>query len=171
MKKVLLIVAPVGFRDEEALEPKKVLEGAGHTVVVGSKGMKTAKGMLGAELAVDVELHEVNVDDYDAVAFVGGPGASGYFNDADAHRIAQEAVEKGKILAAICIAPAILGNAGLLSGRRATIWDSGGVQIAALERSGAKYSGENVTVDGKLVTANGPAAATAFGKKIVELLS
>ena len=125
MAKVLLIVAPVDFRDEEAFEPKRALEERGVEVVVASRGTKVAKGKLGGELKVDVELNDVQVDEYDAVVFAGGPGARTYFDYQKARELAKQAVEKGKVLAAICIAPQILARAGLLKGKRATVWDGG----------------------------------------------
>jgi protease I len=170
MAKVLMVVAPVDFKEEEAFEPKKVLEAAGHRVIVASKGVKTARGVGGGSLAVDIELASAKVDDYDALLFIGGSGASCYFRDADAHKLVREAVEKGKVLGGICVAPITFANAGVLKGKRATVWDSGGRQIADIERMGAKFSGEHVTVDGLIVTADGPAAAREFGKKVAELL-
>lgn len=166
-KKVLMIVAPANFRDEECLEPKKIFESRGMNVTVASKGVKTAKGSLGASLNVDVDISKVDVSGYDAVVFVGGPGADVYFNDATAHKIAKDTVARKKILAAICIAPAILANAGVLQWKNATVFPSG---RDALESNGAIYTGADVTVDGKIITANGPAAAKKFGNAIVEAL-
>ncbi|VVC03540.1 Intracellular protease 1 [Candidatus Burarchaeum australiense] len=171
MAKVLMVVAPVDFRDEEAFGPREVLEAAGHRVLVASKGTRTAKGNMGGSLAVDVELADAKAGDYDAIIFIGGSGASCYFEDAEAHRLAREAAAAGKILGAICIAPITLAKAGMLEGKRATVWDNEGKQIGSIEKRGAKFSGEHVTVDGKLVTADGPAAAREFGKRIVELLA
>ena len=72
-----------------------------------------------------------------------------------------------KIIAAICIAPVTLANAGILNGKKATVFPSGKNDLI---RNGAKYTGDSVTVDGNIITANGPMAAEAFGKKIVEML-
>ncbi|MEM2638356.1 MAG: DJ-1/PfpI family protein, partial [Candidatus Hadarchaeales archaeon] len=91
-----------------------------------------------------------------------------YFSNKHALSIAKEAFSAGKVVGAICIAPVILANAGILKGRRATVWDGDFVKM--LEAGGAKYTGKNVEVDGKIVTANGPHAAREFGKKIAELL-
>ena len=81
-------------------------------------------------------------------------------------------MEKQKILAAICIAPAILAKAGVLEGKNATVWssvlDKGPIKI--LEENGANYVEKDVVVDGNIITANGPQAASEFGRKIVEIL-
>jgi protease I len=166
-KKILMIVAPKNFRDEELLEPKKVLEGAKANVTIASKGVKTATGILGAKVNVDLDISEVDISKYDAIIFVGGTGASVYFNDSTAHAIASEAYSSGKIIGAICIAPSTLANAGLLKDKNATAWPS---EQENIEAKGGHYTGELVTVDDRIITAKGPMAATAFGKKIAEAL-
>jgi protease I len=62
-----------------------------------------------------------------------------------------------------------LAKARVLEGRKATVWDSGGEQAALLEKYGAEYTGDTVTVDGLIVTANGPAAAEEFGRTLAAL--
>ncbi len=109
-------------------------------------------------------LEDVDVSQFEKVAFIGGPGAVNFINDSEAHRIARQTVEQGKKLGAICIAPTILARAGVLKGKQATVWDSGGEQAALIESEGASYTGENVTRDGDIVTANGPPAAEEFGR-------
>ncbi len=166
-KSVLMIIAPVDFRDEEFLEPKSVFEQLKIKVTVASKGVKTAKGAMGATADIDKDISAVNVDEYDAVVFIGGPGASVYFEDSTALSIAKEAYEKGKVVAAICIAPSILANAGILEGKKATCFSS---ESSNLETQGATYTGSDVEVDGKIITASGPAAAAKFGKAVAKAL-
>jgi len=168
IKKALLIIAPEDFRDEELFDTRKVLEGAGiKTEVVSSKtGM--IKGSQGGTEKVSRPLFEANVADYGAIIFVGGRGASVYFNDAIALAMAEEAVRQGKIVGAICIAPSILANAGVLMGKKATAFPS---EKGNLISKGADYLQDPVVVDGQIVTASGPQAAKDFGWKIVELLS
>lgn len=167
MAKILMIVAPEGFRDEECFEPKKVFEQNGAELAIASKGVKEAKGKLGKSIKVDLDISEVEVADYDAVVFVGGPGAVEYFDDANALDIAKDAFEQGKVVAAICIAPSILANAGILAGKNATSYPS---EKENLKAKGAIYTGEPVAADGNIVTANGPAAAKDFGKAILDAL-
>lgn len=167
MEKILMVVAPVNFRDEEYQKPKAVLENAGYQIVTASKGTQTAKGMLGATANVDQNIIGVNISDYSAVVFIGGSGASVYFNDQTILNLAKEAVSQGKVVGAICVAPSILANAGTLVGKSATCFAS---EMENLLSKGAKYTGEHVTVDGKIVTADGPEAAEEFGQKILETL-
>lgn len=166
MTKILMIIAPRNFRDEELLHPKEEFESVGFEVKIASKA-KTAKGMLGTEVNADLDLSEVNVQNFDAIIFVGGSGTTVYFNDIDAQRIAKEALDRNKLLCAICIAPSILANAGLLKGKKVTAFPS---EEQNLRTKGAIYTGKEVEQDGKIITAKDPKAARAFGRKIVENL-
>jgi len=164
---VLLIVAQNGFRDEEYFKPKTILEDAGYEVKTGSVKAGIARGKLGGTAPVDVALSEVEVDDYAAVVFAGGPGAADYFSDKAALKLAAGAYRKGKVVGAICIAPGILARSGILKGKRATVFPD---EIETLKREGAVYTALPVVVDGRIVTANGPEAAEEFGKALLKTL-
>jgi protease I len=165
-KKVVMIIAFEGFRDEEYREPKAVLEKAGIEVTTASSKLGTATGKLGMKTKVDITLDQVKVSDYDAILFIGGPGCYSYYNDPTAHKIAQEAVKEGKLLGAICAAPGILANAGVLKGKKATMFTDDGT----LAKGGATYTGKGVEVDGKIITATGPSTAQAFGEAVIKAL-
>ena len=171
-KKIAMIVAFRDFRDEEYFIPKKIFEENGYEVITVSTNEGVAIGAGGGEAQVDLTIDNLNVDEYEAIVFVGGPGAFKNIDNPEFHRVAQEGVEKGKIVAAICIAPAILAQAGILEGKNATVWSSAldktGVKI--LQENGANYLELPVVQDGKIITANGPQSAEEFAKKIVEAL-
>lgn len=167
-KKVLMIIAPKDFRDEEFFKPRVALQATGAKIEVASKNIDEATGMLGGKAKIDLDISKVSVEDYDGVVFVGGTGATSYFNDAVVLKIAKEAVEKEKVVGAICIAPSILANAGVLKRKKVTSFSS---EADNLKSKGASYTGEAVTADGKIITASGPEAAEEFGNKLVEVLS
>ena len=166
-KKVLMVVAPQNFRDEELFQPKAVLEKAGCQVDVASKNTAEATGMLEGKIKIDVDVAQVKPADYNAVVFVGGSGAAVYFQDEAVLNLAREAVGQGKIVAAICIAPSILANAGVLKGKKATAFPSEKNNLAA---QGAVYLNQPVVVEGKIITGQGPQAAQEFGQKISQAL-
>ena len=166
-KKVVMIIAFQMFRDEEYDQPKQILEKAGFQVVTASSQLGTASGKFGMTAKVDVLLEDVKVDDYAAVLFIGGPGSHGYYDDPKAHAIAQEAIQLGKLLGAICAAPGILAHAGVLKGKKATVHEG---DIAALKQGGAIYTGNGVEIDGKIITATGPSTAKDWGEAIVKAL-
>ena len=167
MKSVVIVIAENNFRDEEYLRPKEILQKAGHKVVTASTTIKKAVGSLGLIVTPDILVENINIDNLDALIFVGGRGAKQYFNDQLAQKLADEAMQKGKIYGAICIAPTILANAGLLKGKKATSFSSEAVTI---KEKGAIFTGEDVVVDGHLITAKGPEVAKKFGEAIAKLL-
>ncbi len=168
-KRVIMIIAPQNFRDEELIHTREEIERAGGAVTLASLSTDTATGMFGATARPDITLDQVRVEDYDAIVFVGGSGSEVYFDHSIAQNIAREALSKNKLLTAICIAPSILANAQLLQGKRATVW-AGDKYINILRAKGANYTGESVTQDGRIITANGPEAAREFGRTIVNNL-
>jgi len=172
-KKAALIIAFEGFKDEEYLKTKEKLEEAGIEVETFSNLSGTAKGADGTEVEIALTLRDLNVDDYDAIVFIGGPGALENLDNDQSYQIAQEAVSKNKILAAICISPVILAKSGVLNGKRATVWSSilDKSPIVKLEENGAMYVNQPVVVEGNIITANGPQAASQFGEAIAEKLS
>ena len=167
-KKAVMIIAQSNFRDEELLKPKEVLEKNGVIVTVASSSLKESTGMLGAKVKPNILFTNINVADYDAVIFVGGSGASEYWDNPTAHKIANDANNAQKIVGAICIAPATLAKAGLLTNKKATTYSS---TVNDIKSAGAKYTGADVERDGNIITASGPAAAEKFGETIVKALS
>jgi len=170
-KKIAIIVAFKDFQDEEYSIIKNILTAAGAQVSTVSSQMGKAIGAYGGEADVDLLIDDLKVADYDGIVFIGGSGAVKYFDDEACHQIAKEIVSQGKVLGAICIAPAILAKAGVLKGKKATVWssslDKSAVKI--LEENGVIFQNEEVVVDGKIVTGNGPQAAKEFGETIVNL--
>jgi protease I len=167
MGKILMIIASSNFRDEEYEEPRKVLQDAGYEIEVASSKLDVSTGMLGITVQPDLLLENVVVDNYIAIIFIGGGGASEYWSNPTAHNIARDVVNKGKVLGAICIAPQTLANAGLLNGKKVCGFES---ITSGLAQAGAIVETVDVVVDGNIVTASGPEAATPFGIKIREML-
>lgn len=171
-KKVVMVIAFQGFQDFEYSETRRVLEESGMKIIVASSLKGEAQGKLGQKVTVDVIIDEVVPEEFDALVFIGGPGALEYVDNLSVHQLVQQTVSQDKVLAAICIAPEILAKAGVLKEKKATVWTSSIDQspIEFLENEGAEYIDETVVVDGKIVTGNGPEAANEFGQKIVEAL-
>ena len=168
VKRAVLIIASENFRDEELFETKRVLDAAGVETVIASSRTGLIRGMLGNIAEAGILVNQLTVDDYDAIIFIGGLGAKEYFNSPVALNIARQAVDKGKVLAAICIAPTVLANAGVLNGVRVTSFSSERVK---LQKAGAQYTGAAVERDGLIITGSGPRAAGLFGKAIADALA
>lgn len=167
-KKAVLIIASRNFRDEELFETKVAIAQAGVETVVASTKTGFVTGMLGGKTEANILVSDIVVDDYDAIVFIGGSGAKEYFNDPVALNIARQAAAKGKVLAAICIAPSVLANAGVLEGVKATSFSSERVN---LQQAGALFSGTAVEQDGLIITGSGPAASGLFAKTVANMLA
>ena len=167
-KKIVMIIAPQNFRDEELLQPKNILTEKGAKVTVASASLEIAKGMLGAEIKPDMLTSDIKPEDWDAIILIGGTGSSVYWNDPSVHSLLNEAVKQNKIVGAICIAPVTLANAGILSGKKATVFSS---EVQKLKDKGAECTGKDVERDGNIITASGPQAAKEFGNAIVQALT
>lgn len=166
-KRVVMIVASSNFRDEELISPKNALEDAGFEVILASSSISPAVGMLGTKIQPDILIGDLKIEDFDAVIFVGGAGAKEYWDNPTAHNIATEAENANKLIGAICIAPVTLAKAGILKGRKATVWP--GV-ASELKSRGVNYTGKTVEIDENIITADGPEAAEEFGRVIVSVL-
>ncbi|MGD2253736.1 MAG: DJ-1/PfpI family protein [Anaerolineales bacterium] len=144
---------------------------AGYEVVVGAFTLNPLPDNRGGPgQKPDILLSDVRVEDFDAIVFIGG-GAMGYLNDPEAHRIAQETVEQGRVLAAICHGPLVLAKAGVLEGRRATAYfGTDSDECRKLQRDGAICTYANVEQDGLIITGRDPSATGAFAGAILRLL-
>jgi SagB-type dehydrogenase family enzyme len=166
-KKVILVVPSVNFTDEELFQTQRILTGAGIETVIASSKIGPLQGALGGIAVSEVVLDKVPAEDFDAVIFIGGPGAVEYFTDPAALGIVREAAARGKVIAAISIAPTILANAGMLKGVRATGFLP---QREQMLKGGARYTGAPVERDGLIITGSDPSAAIPFAQTIAAAL-
>ncbi|MGC8899757.1 MAG: DJ-1/PfpI family protein [Candidatus Micrarchaeia archaeon] len=175
-KRIAMVIAPENFRDEEFQVPYDYFTERGASVDVFSTRKGKVKGLLGTSFEVNKTLNDLNVSKYDAIVFVGGPGTPTVRKEERALEIARKAAEQDKILAAICWAPTILAKAGVLEGKKASVWvgmdnEYGMRTDEVLKKYGAIFTGKGCTVDGNIVTASGPAEAENFAREITKLLS
>lgn len=171
-KKVVLVVAFRDFRDDEYFVPREILEKAGAEIKTASNKAGIARGTDGGEAKVDLLVSDVNPTDFSGAVFIGGPGCLKNLDNEVSYQMAKETISQNKALAAICISPVILAKAGVLRGKKATVWSSplDKSPIRILQENGAVYQDAPVAVDDKIVTADGPAAAKEFTYAIVEIL-
>lgn len=166
-KSILIVLANKDFRDEEYNTPRQAFDENGLSVKIAAADPDDCTGIGGTVVSPDFTFDEINSNEFDAILFVGGIGVESLFANDLALDLARQFNAEGKIVAAICWAPVILANAGLLKGKKATAWTGAQKDLAA---KGAVYTGEVVCVDGNIVTASGPEAAEEFALKILNLL-
>ncbi len=166
-KSVAVVIAPEKFRDEEFLDTRDALKAAGYNVIVVSLQKGTCTGVGGATAEAVATPDEIVPETFAGVAFIGGPGMIAYLKHPEFVLLARKFQEADKVLGAICVAPSILANAGVLKGVEATVWSD---NKSDLEAGGAKYSEGPVVTSGRIVTGNGPQASKKFGAALVAAL-
>jgi protease I len=170
-KRVLAVIAPAGFRDEELQQPRQILEAEGAEVKVASTIEGTCAGMLGAKVEADFTIGQARASEFDAVVVVGGAGSPEHlWDNPELHSILKQAAEANKVIGGICLSGAVLARAGVLDGKQATVYQTPQT-LEELKKAGARYVAKDVVTDGNVVTAEGPAAAKEFGRKLAERLA
>ncbi|MDH5508871.1 MAG: DJ-1/PfpI family protein [Nitrospinota bacterium] len=161
MKRVLMVAAPDKFRDEELAIPRQVLEAKGAEVTLVSTRAGVINGMLGATAQAG-DIAESAGAIFDAVIVVGGAGAPEALWDNNILRqILKTHHAAGKVVAAVCLAGAALARAGILSGIEATVFKTE-TSMKVYRECGVIFREKPVVTSGKVITANGPAAAREF---------
>lgn len=169
-KKVLMIIAQEGFRDEEFFEPRDVFEDAGLSITIASNTTDEAKGVLGGTAKPDVSINDVVIAEYDAIVISGGPGARKFlWPDKKLQTLVVDAFDLEKVVAAICVSPVVLARAGILEGKKATVFKDAAA-IKELLEGGADYENEEVIITGNIVTGRDPTCAEEFGEAVLEAL-
>lgn len=168
---VLLLVVSNQFDPVEFNGTREPLLRAGYEVVVAAYTLNPLPDNEGGPyLEADLLLSDVQVEYYDAIVFIGNESLV-YLHDPEAHRIAQEAVEQGRVLAALCHGPLVLAEAGILEGKQATAWFGFGSDVCKrLQRDGAICTYARVQQDGLIITGSGPEATSSFVGAIKRLL-
>ena len=168
MAKVYVFMAD-GFEDVEALIPVDVLRRGGVEVVtVSTTEFPSVESAHGVSIETDLLFEQCDFSDADLLMLPGGmPGASNLFAHEGVCNAVKAQAAAGKKVSAICAAPAVvLAQLGILDGKRATCYP--GFE-SALEK--ATYTGDLVTVDGNVTTAEGPAAAFPYAYELLAQLT
>ena len=165
-KKVLIVIPHTQFRDEEFLEPKKILEDEGAKVVVASTSVRTCRGMKGTVAQSEIAIADAKADDYSAVILCGGSSVPEVFwNDKKLLELVTATSAAGKIVAAICLSTVVLAKAKLLAGLEATVYFLPQA-IEALKEAGARYVKETLIIHNNIILAEGPPDSQRFGQAI-----
>ena len=172
-KRVILLLAE-GFEDVEAVTPADYLRRAGAEVVIAAVGgTKTVKSSRGLSVGADTTLAELSAAGrlqamhWDAVVVPGGmPGAANIAASVTAAGLLKDVFASGRIVAAICAAPAVvLAHHGIIAGRRFTCFP--GMEKTV---TGAHWSPDRVVVDGHLITSRAAGTAGEWSRMIIEKL-
>jgi protein deglycase len=166
MKKVFIHLAN-GFEEVEAITPVDVLRRAGCEVtlvsVSGKLAVTSARGLV---VQSDGLFEDMDYSVADVILFPGGqPGSDNLTKHAGLKKLIPEFHRQGKMIAAICAAPMVLANAGILEGKRVTCFPGTESRL-----KGAVCTGNAVEIDGNIITGKAAGAAMKFSLALTEKL-
>jgi protease I len=169
--RLLVAIAPEGYRDEELAGPLSVFAKHGIAYDIASTRTGTCHGALGGTAQAELKFSDADPARYEGLVIIGGPGSPAHlWGNRDLAGLVLTFSAAKKLIAAICLSPAVLARAGILKGRKATVFRSPDA-VAELKKGGAVLVSMPVVTDGSLITADGPAAAGSFGEAIASLLN
>jgi 4-methyl-5(b-hydroxyethyl)-thiazole monophosphate biosynthesis len=167
MAEALVILAP-GFEEIEAVTVIDVLRRCGIKVTVAGLTPEVVEGAHIIKIIPDKAIDQVHMRDFDAIVLPGGsPGFTNLRQDERVLRIIKRTSDSGKLVTAICAAPAVLSDAGVLKNRKCTIYPGMENEV---EKASSEILEDFVVVDGNVITSRGPATALLFALKIAERL-
>lgn len=167
MPRVLVPLAQ-GCEELESVTIIDVLRRAGIEVITASLDGEMIIASRGVKLVADMDLDSALQQDYDMCVLPGGlPGSDHLDNDPRIRELLIKLSHSEKFTAAICAAPKVLANAGLLDGKRATSYP--GV-LNSMEINNMEYVEDNVVRDGTVITSRGPGTAMEFTLTLIETL-
>ena len=165
MPKVAVLLAD-GFEEVEAIAIVDVLRRAEIEVVLAGLHDGPVPSARNVRVIPDALIDTVKADDFDMLVLPGGqPGSDNLNKDPRVKALIQEFHKKGKLTGAICAAPYVLANAGVLAGKHATSYPSYKDKLGWVV-----YEEKSVVTDGNVLTSRGAGTALCFGLAIVERL-
>lgn len=167
----VLIPLAAGCEELEAVTVIDILRRGGIEVTSAGLGARgtPVRASRGTVLVPDTDLDDALKQDYDMVVLPGGlPGANHLNDDRRIRELLQRMARQEKYIAAICAAPKVLADAGLLKGRRATCYPGA---LNARQLDGVNYQESPVVQDGILITSRGPGTALDFALALLETLA
>jgi 4-methyl-5(b-hydroxyethyl)-thiazole monophosphate biosynthesis len=165
----VLVPLAQGCEELEAVTVVDLLRRAGIRVVTAGLDDQPVHASRGMVLIPDVTLTDVIGQEFDMIVLPGGePGATNLGRDERVMSLLQQMAQDGKYTAAICAAPRVLAQSGLLEGRRATCYP--GI-LEPDSVSGLNVVDEPVVIDGRVITSRGPGTAMDFALQLIELLA
>lgn len=165
MAKAVIILAR-GFEELEAVAVIDVLRRAQIEVTIAGLDDGAVESARRVKIIPDTTIDNVKANDYDIVILPGGmPGTDNLNADGRVKQLLLDFASKGKLAGAICAAPYVLANTGLLDGKKATSYPTYKDKLGNVD-----YKEDKVVIDGNVLTSRGPATALCFGFAIVEKL-
>jgi len=162
----ILVPLAEGFEEIEAVTIIDILRRAGHTVTTASLKNKIVTGAHSIQITADKILTELRFEEFGAFILPGGmPGSTNLRDHDRVMSFIQRIYAAGGIIGAVCAAPIAIGRSGILDGKKFTCFPGDEKEITH-----SKFTNEDVTVDGKIITGRSAGVTALFTLKIIELI-
>jgi 4-methyl-5(b-hydroxyethyl)-thiazole monophosphate biosynthesis len=168
MKRRVLCLMTHGIEEIETVTPINLLRRAEVEVVGAALSDIVVTGRSGIRIDADARLADVDPSTFDLLLIPGGPGVAAMRADGRPADLAREFAARGKSVAAICAAPLVLMDAGLLRGRRFTAHASARQELEA--NASGVFVNDRVVIDQNIITSRGAGTAVDFGLTIIRYL-
>lgn len=163
---MLYILLAEGFEEVEMITPLDMIKRANIPVLTVGISGRTVTGAHNIEITADILPDEVDINNFEGIILPGGmPGTLNLQKDKKVNELIDLCEEKSKLIGAICAAPMILGEKGLLSGKRAVCFPGFEDKL-----EGATVENLPAVTDGNIITSKGAGAALWFGSAIIDYL-
>lgn len=161
----VLVPLTEGFEEIEAVTIIDILRRAGIEVTIAAVGVMCPTGSHGINVECDAPIDSCDLDYFDAIVLPGGPGTSGLRGSAAVRAAVVRLAARGALLAAVCAAPTVLDECGLLNGKRATSHPD-----HAAGMKSCHYEEAAVVEDGNIITSRGAGTSIEFAAAVVKRL-
>ena len=161
---MLYVLLADGFEEIEAIAAFDIIKRGDLKIKLASIEGEYVEGAHGVVVKADMSAGDIDLDTIDGIILPGGmPGTLNLRKSERVNELINYCAENGKLLAAICAAPMILGDLGLLRGKKATCFPGYEDSLA-----GAEVCDDFVVTDGNIITGKGAGAALVFGAAIAD---
>lgn len=178
MKKILLLLID-GF---ETYEASVFIDVIGWNLIDGDKQTKLytcgikreVKSSFDQRMVVDYLIHEIHIEDFDALAIPGGFEEYNFYIEGYDKKIQDLIIkfnEENKTIATICVGAIIVAKAGILKGRNATTYNKKSVRQETLKSFGANVTNEPVVIDNNIITCWNPSTAIEVAFILLERMT
>jgi protein deglycase len=162
----VLVPLFTGFEEIEAVTIIDILRRAGVEVITAGLSPNPVMGAHGIPLLADIDLDEATADSYAGIVLPGGAGTATLRADLRVRNLVNALYKQGKTTAAVCAAPTVLSELGLLKDKKATSYPSVRASLIV-----GTYLEDPVVVDDLIITSRGAGTAMAFALELAARFS
>lgn len=170
-KKILIVVGKRNYNEQEFEHLYQLFQEQGAMVEVASQETGKIMGRLEGFIVPHLLIKDAKSQNYDAIVLIGGYGAYAFlWDDVQLHELLRQAHQLNKLIAAASLSSVTLANAGILQGRKATVYPDYNAAVILAEK-GAHHVYQSIVVDDNIITSNHPRKVKQLGEAIMNKLA